>query len=193
VRQPWPPRAGFKAFDGNGCQYNPILSGILADKTQVYPTKIDTTGSICGQVDEKYTTPAYMVPEKIPEDGIVLAPNGDSTYVYIPNHNVKLVKKLVRFFQSREEFGTVFIDSRHGNLPGTLPLSLINLENKNHRNPDIIVSGNFDETARIKGYPGTEFNNGGNNRGMHGTFSSIDVHNTLRLYCISCWYGYQFA
>jgi arylsulfatase A-like enzyme len=175
-------RAGFKAFDGNGCQYNPILSGILADKTQVYPTKIDTTGSICGQLGEKYTTPAYMVPEKIPEGGIILAPNGGSTYVYIPNHNVKLVKRLVRFFQSREEFGSVFIDSRYGNLPGTLPLSLIQLENKNHRNPDIIVSGNFNETARIKGYPGTEFNNGGNNRGMHGTFSSIDVHNTLIAY-----------
>ncbi len=175
-------RAGFKAYDGNGCQLDPVLSGVLTDGSYIYPTKIDATGDVCGFPNARYTTPAYYVPESIPKDGIVLAVNGGSTYVYIPSHDKKLAQKLVTFFQSREEFGAIFIDSQYGELDGTLPLSLVNLENKHHRNPDIIVGSNFDEQARIKGYPGTEFNNGGNNRGMHGTFSPIDVHNTLIAY-----------
>ena len=38
---------------------------------------------------------------------------------------------------------------------------------------------NFDETQTVAGKIGTTFNNSVNNRGMHGSFSPVDVHNTL--------------
>ena len=53
------------------------------------------------------------------------------------------------------------------------------LQNAAARNPDVIASMNFDETQTVSGKLGTTFNNAANNRGMHGSFSPIDVHNTL--------------
>ncbi|WP_119344634.1 alkaline phosphatase family protein [Facilibium subflavum] len=186
-------RADFHAYDGEGCQYDPVLTGITADGKTVYPTKYDTTGAICGKavkiddpnghrqasLGQKYTTPAYFVPKKLPKDGIVVAANGGSTYFYVPSHSQKLIQKLVRFLQSRQEFGAIFVDPRYGAIPGTLPLSLVKLENDHKRNPDIIAGSNFNATAKIKGYDGIEYNSSGSDRGMHGAFSPIDVHNTL--------------
>lgn len=186
-------RAGFHAYDGEGCQYDPVLTGIKANGKGVYQTQYDTTGKICGgdvkvndinghrdqDVGRKYTTPAYFVPKNLEKDDIVVAANGGSTYFYVPSHNPQLVKKLVRFLQSREEFGAIFTDPRYGNLPGTLSLAQIKLENKDQRNPDIIAGSSYDESAKILGLNGTEFNSSGNSRGMHGAFSPVDVHNTL--------------
>jgi hypothetical protein len=87
----------------------------------------------------------------------------------------------VRFLQSREEFGAIFVDARYGDIPGTLPLSLVRLESAEGRNPDIVVGYAYDETAMIQGMPGIEFEGVSSymSRGMHGSFSPIDVHNVL--------------
>jgi predicted AlkP superfamily pyrophosphatase or phosphodiesterase len=190
-------RAGFKAYDGIGCEYDPILTGITKDGKPVYPTKYDTTGQICGgevkvvdqnghresNLGQKYTTPSYLVPQELPKDSIIVAANGGSTYLYVPDHNKALIEKIVKFLQSRQEFGVIFVDSsKYGQIPGTLALKSVKLENASKRNPDIIVGSNYDESARIQGYPGTEFNSSGSDRGMHGSFSPIDVHNTLIAY-----------
>ena len=44
---------------------------------------------------------------------------------------------------------------------------------------DIVASYDYDETALVQGLKGIEFESAQNNRGMHGTFGPIDVHNTL--------------
>ncbi|TNF66688.1 MAG: phosphodiesterase [Gammaproteobacteria bacterium] len=188
-------RADFQAYDGGGCEYDPVLTGIKANAKRVYPVKIDTDGSACGDmkvvdnnghrensIGKKYTTQAYYVPKVLPKNAIIVAANGGSSYFYVPSHNQKLIKKLVRFMQSRQEFGAIFISQRYGNIAGTLPLTLIKLENNNQRNPDIIAGNSFDVNARIQGYHGMEFNSSGSSRGMHGSFSPVDVHNTLIAY-----------
>jgi len=58
-------------------------------------------------------------------------------------------------------------------------MSAVHLENTAGRNPDIIVSYNFDKDAEVQGLPGTEYESMQGNRGMHGSFSPVDVHNTL--------------
>jgi len=177
-------RAGFHAYDGLGCSYNPVLTGIKEDGTQVYPINIDKTGMAC-QTDPKnnrlYTTPSYQAPAKLPADAVIVANNGGSTYLYVVNHDPKLVAKLTRYFQGRQEFGAVFVDNRYTHINGTLPLSLIHVQNAQGRNPDIIACSNYDENALISEMRGIEFNAGGlnPNRGTHGNFSPIDVHNTL--------------
>ncbi|MCF6767962.1 alkaline phosphatase family protein [Thiotrichales bacterium 19S11-10] len=171
-------RVGFNAFDGDGCQYDPVLSGITYNGKQVYPTRVDQTGDICGKA-QKYTTKAYFVPKVLPKDAIIVAANGGSTYFYVPSHNQALIEKLTRFLQSREEFGAIFISDRYGKVSGTLPLSLVKLENDNGRSPSIIAGSSYDDQAKIKGFRGTEFNGSGSSRGMHGSFSRTDVHNTL--------------
>jgi hypothetical protein len=87
----------------------------------------------------------------------------------------------VRFLQSHEEYGVIFVDERYGDIPGTLPLSVVHLENAEGRNPDIVVGYTYDEHAMAQGMPGIEFQGvaGHISRGMHGSFSPIDVHNTL--------------
>ncbi|MEP6739480.1 MAG: alkaline phosphatase family protein [Caldimonas sp.] len=182
--------AGFKAYDGNGCSTTP-MAGIRADGSAVYPVGIDAAGALCGAANAKYqavsaTLPApvasFKVPPILPAGGVVIAANGGSDYFYVPDHDATVVTNLVRFLQSREEFGAIFVDSRYGALPGTLPMAMVNLENATRQNkgqPDIVVSFSWDSQQLINGMPGTEFESFGGNRGMHGSFSPIDVHNTL--------------
>ncbi len=185
--------AGFSAYDGQGCEYDPVLTGVTTTGKRVLSMHVDTKGRVCGGnvkvVDQnghrnndagiKYTTQSYKVPRVLPKDAVIVAANGGSTYLYVPSHNQILIKKLVRTLQSHEQFGAVLVDQRYGNIPGTLPLTLVKLENSDHRNPDIIVSSNFNSKAIIQGFAGTEFNSDGSDRGMHGSFSPVDIHNIL--------------
>ena len=172
-------RQGFKAYDGSGCINDPVMSGIKADGSVVYAPKTDPDGSICGKAGTVYTTPSYRVPASVPGDAFVIAANGGSDYLYNTAHDPALVAKAVRFLQSREEYGAIFVDDRYTNIPGTLPMSRVRLENTAGRNPDIVVSFNSDPSAVVQGFPGTEYESAGNNRGMHGSFGVTDVHNTL--------------
>jgi arylsulfatase A-like enzyme len=174
-------RAGIPAFDGLGCVYSPVMSGIRADGTQLVPTRFDDDGRLCGKPGP-YTTPGYVVPDELPKGALVLAPNGGTEYFYQPEHNADVVKRAVRFLQSREYVAAVFVAKRYGNLPGTLPAENVHLENA-PRGPDIIVSYAWDADATIQGFRGTEYSTvfpeSPSERGEHGSFSPIDVHNTL--------------
>ncbi|WP_230419005.1 alkaline phosphatase family protein [Undibacterium griseum] len=182
--------AGFNAYDGNGCSTS-AMYGIKADGSNVQPVGVDAGGTLCGSANAKYqaissTLPApvasFKVPATLPAKGIVIAANGGSDYLYVPDHDAGTIASVVRFLQSREEYGAIFVDSRYGVIPGTLPMSMINLENavrSGKGQPDIVVSFNWDAQQLVNGLPGTEFESAGGNRGMHGSFSPIDVHNTL--------------
>jgi arylsulfatase A-like enzyme len=173
--------AGIRAYDGSGCMYDPVLSGVRADGSQLHADRNDASGDTCGKPG-KYTTPSYdLLHPFLPREAFVVASNGGSDYLYHPQHDPERVLAAVRFLQSREEFGAIFIDERYGDIPGTLPLSIVHLENAEGRNPDIVVGYTFDEHAMIQGMPGIEFQGVANHisRGMHGSFSPVDVHNTL--------------
>ena len=117
----------------------------------------------------------------MPREAFVVVANGGSDYLYQPDRDPDRIRQAVRFLQSHEEFGAIFVDERYGDIPGTLPLSRVRLENMEGRNPDIVVGYTFDEHATIQGMPGIEFEGVTSfvNHGMHGSFSPIDVHNTL--------------
>ena len=174
--------AGIRAYDGVGCAWDPVMSGIRADGTQLHPDKTDADGKTCGKPGQ-YTTPGYeLLHPFLPREAFVIADHGSgSSYLYQPDHDPERIRMAVRFLQSREEFGAIFVDARYGAIPGTLPLSAVRLENAEGRNPDIVVGYTFDEHAVIQGMPGIEFEGvaGATDHGMHGSFSPIDVHNTL--------------
>jgi arylsulfatase A-like enzyme len=78
--------------------------------------------------------------------------------------------------------GAIFVDDRYGAIPGTLPESAIRARNAAERNPDVIASYDFDEETPVRGARGIEYAGGllgTSYRGMHGSFSPRDVHNTL--------------
>ncbi len=170
-------RAGFHAYDGEGCIYAPVMSGIRADGTPLHPTRYDDDGRVCGKPGP-YTTPSYVVPDVLPKDAVVIAPNDGTDYLYVPTHDAALVKRVVRFLQSRAVVNTVFVAKRYGAIPGTLPAEAVHLENA-RRGPDIIISYAWDADAVVQGFPGTEVGTVSTERGQHGSFSPRDVHNTL--------------
>lgn len=176
-------RAGFTAFDGLGCTSLPVAMGIRGrDDGPVYPIKTDSDGSICGKPGQSYQIPPYKVPAQLPGHALVVAVNGGSDYIYVPDHDPALVQKTVRFLQERGEVGAIFVDSRYGAIPGTMSLAAIRAQNAAGKNPDIILSYDHDENASVEGVRGTEMAgilNGANYRGMHGSFSPRDVHNVL--------------
>ncbi len=174
-------RAGIRAYDGGDCGDDPVLSGILADGRPLHPERPAPEGA-CGNHLARYTTPAYrLLHPFLPREAFVVASNGGSDYLYQPDHDPDRIRAAVRFLQSHEEYGAIFVDDRYGAIPGTLPLSAVRLENAEGRHPDIVVGYTFDEHAVIQGMPGIEFEgtSGFGSRGMHGSFSPIDVHNTL--------------
>jgi len=169
-------RDGLKAYDGAGCRDIPTLSGILSDGAHLYPTKNDTDGSVCGKA-QKYTSTSYLVPKQIPPGGIVVAANAGSDYLFVPDGDSNAVKAAVVSLQSRMQFGAIFVSDKYGDVAGTLPMSLINTENKiTGRGPDIIVSFNFDENVAVAGRPGISYASSVNRRGDHGSFSPTDTH-----------------
>jgi predicted AlkP superfamily pyrophosphatase or phosphodiesterase len=172
-------------YDGNGCMYVPAMSGIKADNTPVYPTlPFDTTCAAAKTSPTNpsgYTTKAFLVPAgALPAGAVVIATNGGSDYLYVPDHSATVVQNLVTFLQKREEVGAIFLNSAYGSIAGTLPMSMVKLENAG-RAPDIIIGYDFDENAMVAGVPGIEYESmsSSSNRGMHGSFSPRDVHNTL--------------
>ncbi|HEY0989781.1 MAG TPA: alkaline phosphatase family protein [Kofleriaceae bacterium] len=175
-------RAGFTAFDGLGCTSLPVAMGIRGrDNAPVYPVKTDGEGTICGKPGQTYQAPPYKVPAQLPAGALVVAVNGGSDYIYVPDHDSTVVQKAVRFLQERGEVGAIFVDARHGALAGTLPLAAIRAQSAAGTNPDVILSYDHDENAVVEGVRGTEMAgalNGANFRGMHGSFSPRDVHNT---------------
>ncbi|HET7506554.1 MAG TPA: alkaline phosphatase family protein [Kofleriaceae bacterium] len=175
-------RAGFIAFDGLGCTLLPVAMGIRRDQSPVYPVMTDRDGKLCGKEGQPYQVPSYKVPAELPPHALVVAVNGGSDYIYVPDHDPALIGKIVRFLEERAEVGAIFVDDRYGAIPGTLPLGAIHAHNAAGRNPDLIFSYAFDEAAVVSGVRGTEMAgilNGANFRGMHGSFSPRDVHNVL--------------
>ena len=175
-------RDGLKAYDGAGCRDIPTLSGILFDGTHVHPTKNDADGSACGKA-QKYTSPKYLVPKPVPAGGVVVAANAGSDYLFVPDGNPDTVKGAVVSLQSRLQFGAIFVSDKHGDVAGTLPMSLIKTENAvAGRAPDIIVSFAFDENVAVAGRTGISYVSSVNRRGDHGSFSPTDTHISMMAY-----------
>src|SRR5438093_3388214 len=172
-------RDGLKAYDGAGCRDIPILSGITADGAHLYRSKEDQHGHVCGR-PQKYTSPSYVVPKPIPAGAIVVAANAGSDYLFVPDGNLDTVKAAVTSLQSRLQFGAIFVSDKHGEIAGTLPMSLIKTESSgNGRAPDIIVSFNYDENVAVAGKSGVSYASSVNRRGDHGSFSPTDTHISL--------------
>lgn len=170
---------GLKAYDGASCRNVPTLSGILVDGTHLHPGREDSHGNICGR-PQKYTSASYVVPKPVPAGAIVVAANAGSDYLFVPDGNIETVKAAVASLQSRLQFGAIFVSDKHGEIPGTLPMSLIKTENTGTgRAPDIIVSFSYDDDSTVAGRSGIVYASSINRRGDHGSFSQTDTHISL--------------
>jgi arylsulfatase A-like enzyme len=159
-------------YDGQGKIFDPVLSGILADGRQVYPDR--RSG------EANFSSDGEMVPDlsRLPPDAVIVASNPCSEYIYLPNHDARTAAAIVRFLQGREEFGAIFVDDSY-DIPGTLKLSRVWLNDAEHRHPDIVVAYNDDPEAMVQGIKGTTYTGQWLRRGDHGTPGRVNIHNTL--------------
>jgi arylsulfatase A-like enzyme len=182
----WLRRAGFAhAYDGVACVFNPVMGGVNAQGELLHPTYDEPT---CAPKPTASTRSYKVPPGPLPNDAIVIAANGGSEYFYIPSHDRKLVQRLVTTLQERAPFGPLFVRSVYGDVPGTMPLSRIGMEQPSSASPptpDVVVSFDWNDTAvsaAAPQAPGSEHSSAQGYRGMHGSFSPVDVHSTLIMF-----------
>jgi hypothetical protein len=58
---------------------------------------------------------------------VIVAANGGSDLIYIPDHNHARLRSVVQFLAKQDYVGGLFVDDSFGCIPGTLPLSRIGL------------------------------------------------------------------
>src|SRR6476661_2776807 len=114
---------------------------------------------------------------------LVVATNGGSDLIYLPNKDKKLATRTVKALLEQDYVSGLFVDDKLGRFPGTLPLSQLNLRGKAVTpTPSIVV--NFRSFATGCDEPvnctvevaDTILRQG---QGMHGSFSRADTMNFM--------------
>lgn len=129
---------------------------------------------------------------------VVVAANGGSDLIYLPNKDRDLAGRVVDFLASQDYVSGVFVDDETlGQIPGALPLNDIGLKGlANTPAPSIVV--NFRSFATDPGDP----NNSGvqiadtnlqQGQGMHGDFSRANTYNNMAAVGPDFKAGYQDA
>jgi arylsulfatase A-like enzyme len=114
---------------------------------------------------------------------IVVAANGGSDLIYVPDRDPALVRQIVATLTRQDYTGGLFVDDAYGEVPGTLPLSTIGLKGSPAL-PTPAVVLNFRSFATD---PGNRYmtaveitdNNLQHGQGMHGSFSRADTYNFM--------------
>jgi type I phosphodiesterase/nucleotide pyrophosphatase len=114
---------------------------------------------------------------------IVVAANGGSDLIYLPDRDPALLGRIVAFLARQDYTGGIFVDDAYGEVPGTLPLSAINLKGSAAL-PTPAVVLNFRGFATDPGnryMTGVEIadNNLQQGQGMHGSFNRSDTFNFM--------------
>jgi arylsulfatase A-like enzyme len=112
-----------------------------------------------------------------PEPGDVMVVGlGGSVSLYVFEHDEKVIRKLVEFFQGTDFAGVIFC-----RLPveGTFPLEQVRIGTTKAA-PDVLVSMRWTPENNEHGYPGMVLSEGGTKgKGTHASLSHYDMNNTL--------------
>lgn len=114
---------------------------------------------------------------------VIVAANGGSDLIYVPDHDAATVHKIVAFLLTQDYTGAVFVDDMYGAVPGALPLSSIRLIGST-KLPRPAIALNFKTFATDADNPlqtavqvaDTTLQEG---QGMHGTLSRDNTFNNM--------------
>ena len=114
---------------------------------------------------------------------LVVATNGGSDLIYLPNKDKKLAERTVKALLEQDYVSGLFVDDNLGRFPGTLPMSQLGLKGKAATpNPSIVVnfrsysSGCNEPTNCSVEVADTVLRQG---QGMHGSFGRGDTMNFM--------------
>ncbi|QLE58828.1 alkaline phosphatase family protein [Nostoc sp. TCL26-01] len=116
---------------------------------------------------------------------VIVAANGGSDLIYLPNNDVNLAKQVVNFLSQKDYISGIFVNDAFGSIPGTLPLSAIGLKGDAKTPvPSIII--NFKTFSTDPSNPNNpqaevEIADTGlqQGQGMHGSFGRGDTFNNM--------------
>jgi arylsulfatase A-like enzyme len=114
---------------------------------------------------------------------LVVATNGGSDLIYLPNRDKKLAERTVKALLEQDYVSGLFVDDKLGRFPGTLEMSQLNLKGKAVTpNPSIVVNfrsyveGCNEPTNCSVEVADTVLRQG---QGMHGSFGRGDTMNFM--------------
>jgi hypothetical protein len=114
---------------------------------------------------------------------LVVATNGGSDLIYLPNKDKKLAERTVKALLDQDYISGIFVDDKLGRFPGTLEMSQLGLKGKAVTpNPSIVVSfrsyasGCAEPTNCSVEIADTVLRQG---QGMHGSFGRGDTMNFM--------------
>jgi hypothetical protein len=114
---------------------------------------------------------------------VVVATNGGSDLIYLPNKDKKLAERTVRALLEQDYVSGIFVEDDFGKIPGTLPLSQLGLRGKAVTpHPAIVVNfrsyatGCDEPTNCSVEVADTVLRQG---QGMHGSFGRGDTMNFM--------------
>jgi len=114
---------------------------------------------------------------------LVVATNGGSDLIYLPNKDRKLAERTVKALLEQDYVSGLFVDDNLGRIPGTLPMSQLGLKGKAVTpNPSIVVNfrsyvaGCDEPTNCSVEVADTVLRQG---QGMHGNFGRGDTMNFM--------------
>ena len=114
---------------------------------------------------------------------LVVATNGGSDLIYLPNRDKKLADRTVKALLEQDYVSGLFVDDKLGRFPGTLPMSQLYLKGKAVTpNPSIVVNfrsyveGCSEPTNCSVEVADTVLRQG---QGMHGSFGRGDTMNFM--------------
>ncbi len=113
---------------------------------------------------------------------VLVAANGGSDLVYLPTGDKRLAKRVVKILLAQDYVSGLFVDDALGRLPGTLPLSAINLKGSALTPfPAIVVNFASTSTGENPTTTGVEVADTTlqQGQGMHGSFSRADTRNFM--------------
>jgi arylsulfatase A-like enzyme len=182
--------AGFVAIDlAHGLGFNlfdPDQATKNADGTYSYklldPTQGQRPNNGNGLIAD---TSTLSTPDATtaPPAKVIVAANGGSDLVYVPDHSIDTVKQVVSILSKENYVSGLFVDDSFGSIAGTLPLSAINLKGDAQTpTPAIVVNFKTFSTDPSNPYQtqveiaDTTLQQG---QGMHGTFGRGDTFNNM--------------
>jgi arylsulfatase A-like enzyme len=115
---------------------------------------------------------------------VVLAPNGGSVLIYLPDADAKaLAPRIVEFLTTQDYTGALFVNDALGSVPGALPTSRIGLAGTARTPAPSIMLGfrNFAEGCSDPEVCGVEIADSEQQQGqgIHGSFGRQDTHNFM--------------
>ena len=149
-----------------------------AEETDVMVVSDHGYSTITGVVDVEALLREAGFPAGGHPGGVVVAPNGGSVLLYVPDEDPDTCELLAALLMTQPWCGPLLACGSAEGVPGTIPGSLVGTDGK--RAPELTLSFKWESRANAAGFAGHAYaSNGAPGQGQHGSMSPHETRNIL--------------